>query len=191
MSNLRLAIMGSTRGTALLALIRALRQGNLEASIELVISNRPGALILDRASSAGLHAVLLSEQHTFERDALLVLQRYSIDLIVLIGYMRILSAEFVAIWHNKIINVHPSLLPEFAGLRDVAVHEAVLKRGDAFSGCSVHYVTEEVDNGPIIVQCSCPVFIGDSVDNLKSRVQALEAKALIKAIQLMDKNKTK
>lgn len=185
MNKCRLAIIGSTRGTTLLSLLDEIKQRRRSLSIELVISNRADALILERAAQAGLATVLLNEPSSFETQASTILQAHSIDIIILIGYMRILSPNFVAQWRNKIINIHPSLLPDFAGLRDERVHQAVLAQGQSISGCSVHYVTEEVDQGPIIVQRTCPVFPDDSVASLKARVQALEGLALIQAIDLV------
>jgi phosphoribosylglycinamide formyltransferase-1 len=111
-----------------------------------------------------------------------------VELVVLIGYMRILSPEFVTAWENKIINVHPSLLPDFAGGMGNAVHQAVLDAGKAETGCTVHYVTEEVDAGPIVVQKRCAVLPDDTVESLKVKVQELEAVALIEAINQIAKN---
>ena len=102
--------------------------------------------------------------------------------MVLVGYMRILSVEFVSCWQNKIINVHPSLLPAFAGKMDKSVHQAVLESGLKETGCTIHYVTEHVDAGPILLQKTCPVLAADNADLLKSRVQQLEGEALIEVI---------
>ena len=187
MSKLRLAILGSTRGTAMTALIEATKTKTLGASIELVISNRRNALILQRAQQAGLTAVFIDEpeQLLFEQKATLLLRERQIDLIVLIGYMRILTESFVTQWAQRIINVHPSLLPDFAGLRDMLVHEAVLAQGCIFTGCTVHYVTEEVDRGPVLIQKKCKVSAHDTKESLKIRVQTLEGEALIEAISAL------
>jgi phosphoribosylglycinamide formyltransferase-1 len=107
---------------------------------------------------------------------------------VLIGYMRILSNQFVAQWNNKVINVHPSLLPAFAGGIDLDVHRAVLASGIKETGCTVHKVTTEVDGGPIVVQKACPVMVNDTIKTLKARVQALEGKALVEAINAFSVN---
>ena len=96
-----------------------------------------------------------------------------------VGYMRILSAEFVTEWNNKVINVHPSLLPAFAGKMDLEVHQAVLDE----TGCTIHYVTPEVDEGPVLLQKKCAVLKNDTAESLKNRVQLLEGAALVEAIQ--------
>ena len=114
-----------------------------------------------------------------------VLREYQVDLLVLIGYMRILSHAFVSEWQDKIINVHPSLLPAFAGKMDLEVHEAVLAAGVPETGCTVHYVTKEVDAGPIILQKKCVVEPGELPASLKVRVQQLEGAALVEAIDLL------
>ncbi len=185
----RLAILGSTRGSNLLPIIKAIDDGLLPARIEIVISNKREALILTRAQEAGLNTQFIDAagltREAFDANVSAVLQAHEIDLIVLIGYMRILSAEFVQRWRNKIINVHPSLLPAFAGQMDLAVHEAVLAAGVSETGCTVHYVTEEVDAGPIVLQESCHVAKDDTAESLKQRVQALEGKALVQAIQII------
>ena len=103
--------------------------------------------------------------------------------------MRILSAEFCRKWQDRILNVHPSLLPKYAGGMDTNVHADVLKNGDTETGCTIHFVTEEVDVGPILVQKSCYVDIEDTVQSLKTKVQALEGAAFIEAIQLLDREK--
>lgn len=189
---IHLAIMGSTRGTAMLALIDAINQGRLSAAIEVVVSNRPQALILERAQAHGIPAHWVAEDSltraAYDQKLSELLGHYRVDLIVLVGYMRIISADFVAAWQGKIINTHPSLLPAFAGKMDLAVHQAVLTAGVKETGCTVHYVTTEVDAGPIIVQKICPVSAGDTAESLKARVQALEAGALVDAIRLIDKS---
>lgn len=185
---MRLAILGSTRGTNMAAIVDAINQHVLNASIELVISNKRDAYILERAKQYNLPHLFVDPtdltREAFDEQISAILSDHHIDLIVLIGYMRILSASFVARWENKIINVHPSLLPAFAGLMDLDLHRAVLASGAKETGCTVHYVTAEVDAGPIIWQERCWVQDGDTPDTLKQRVQVLEGGALIKAIKL-------
>jgi len=183
----RLAILGSGNGTNMLSLIAAIQAKRLAARIEVVISNRQEALILTRAREHHIPGLWLNT-HSLDRVAAdeklsELLQPFAIDLIVLVGYMRILSAPFVKRWQDKIINVHPSLLPAFAGGMDRQVHQAVLEAGAQESGCTVHLVTETVDAGPIVVQKCCPVHRGDTIESLRARVQALEGVALIEAIQ--------
>jgi phosphoribosylglycinamide formyltransferase-1 len=189
MKALRLAILSSSRGTDMLALLAAIEKKQLAASIALVISDKAQALILARAQERGLRTAFIEPQNTsreaFEQKISRLLEEEAIDLILLIGFMRILSKEFVTRWQNKIINVHPSLLPAFAGGRDQNVHQAVLAAKIAETGCTVHYVTEQVDQGPIIVQKRCAVLPQDTVDTLKERVQALEGQALVEAVSLL------
>ena len=111
-----------------------------------------------------------------------ILESKKIDLILLVGFMRILSSSFVDIWGGKILNVHPSLLPKYAGGMNSDVHESVLAAGDKETGCTVHLVTKEVDGGPILIQKSCPVLESDTVETLKERVQKLEGEAFIEVI---------
>lgn len=190
---IRLGILGSTRGTNLDAIVTAIRQKRLSASIEIVISNKANAVILERARSFGLAAQHLDAtgltRDEYDRHLTDVLNKHAVDLIVLIGFMRILSGEFITVWNNKIINVHPSLLPAYAGMMDLAVHDAVLESGDHETGCTVHYVTEQVDAGPIILQKKCPVLSGDTPDILKQRVQMLEGEALVDSIISIIENK--
>ncbi|CEG57091.1 phosphoribosylglycinamide formyltransferase [Legionella fallonii] len=184
---IRLGILGSTRGTNMLTLIDRINKRHLSASIEVVISNKSQAMILERAVDYGLNAEFLSpvglSRSEYDQQISERLLHYHVDLVVLIGYMRILSPEFVTAWHDKVINIHPSLLPAFAGKMDVEVHQAVLDSGVKETGCTVHYVTEQVDDGPILLQKKCPVFSGDTVESLKQRVQELEGLALVEAIQ--------
>ena len=183
----RLAVLGSTNGTHLLGLIAAIQENQLAASIEVVASNKPDALILSRARAHALPALVIDYQsgsrEAVERVLSRQLKEFSIDVIVLIGYMRILTSTFVADWAGQIINIHPSLLPAFAGGMDRQVHQAVLEAQASESGCTVHIVTETVDAGPIIVQKKCPVYREDTVEVLRARVQQLEGPALIEAIQ--------
>lgn len=184
---MRLAVLGSTRGTNLIALIAAIKKGDLAASIELVISNKAEAGILEKAKANSLACLYLCSKgfnrEDYDRKLSNILIQKKIDLLILIGYMRILSPSFVRQWQNKIINVHPSLLPAYGGMMDLAVHTAVIKAKEQFSGCTVHYVTEKVDAGPILWQMRCPVFADDTPEQLKKRVQALEGSALVMAIK--------
>lgn len=181
----RLAILGSTNGTDMLAIIQAIATKRLNASIEVVISNKKNAGILMKASEHNIKGIYLDPKSTDYYDQLLsvTLQQFQPDLIVLIGYMRILSPQFIQSWPNQIINVHPSLLPAFAGGMNKAVHQAVLDAGISETGCTVHLVTEEIDAGPILLQKKCPIFQWDTVDTVKQRVQTLEGEALIEVIQ--------
>lgn len=182
---IRLGILGSTRGTNLLAVQQAISSHLLPASIALVVSNKADALILEKARNAAIPDFFVDptgSRQDYDRRLHQLFCRYEVDLIVLIGYMRILSAEFVKAWRYQMINSHPSLLPAFSGLMDWDVHRAVLQAGKKQSGCTVHYVTEEVDAGPILIQKTCPVLTDDTPESLRSRVQQLEGEALVAAI---------
>jgi phosphoribosylglycinamide formyltransferase-1 len=183
---LHLGILGSTRGTVMLSLITAIKQQHLMAAISVVLSDKAEALILEHAKQHNVSAQFLDPHHlkraAYDQQMTSVLQAHQVDLVVLIGYMRILSPEFVAAWRNRIINVHPSLLPAFAGGMNRHVHQAVLASKAEETGCTVHYVTEKVDAGPILAQKKCRVLLGDNVEQLKARVQLLEAAALIEVI---------
>jgi phosphoribosylglycinamide formyltransferase-1 len=184
-----LGILGSTRGTDMQAIIDAIQQKALCANIKIVLSNKKDAYILERARQHHLNAQFVDprerSREAFDEIISDRLQAAQVNLIILIGYMRILSEGFVSKWQNKIINVHPSLLPDFAGGMDSNVHQQVLDAGAQETGCTVHIVTEKVDAGPILVQKKCEVFPHDTVETLKKRVQALEGQALIEAINLL------
>ncbi|MCW8470569.1 phosphoribosylglycinamide formyltransferase [Fluoribacter gormanii] len=186
---IRIAVLGSTRGTNLSALVAAIKQQRLSASIELVLSNKEDAPILEKAANFGIQSMFANPQGLsrmeFDNYLSKILKQHQIELVVLIGYMRILSAEFVSDWENKIINIHPSLLPAHAGLMNLDVHQAVLDAAEVETGCTVHFVTEQVDAGPIILQKKCPVLAGDTPELLKVRVQELEGLALVEAIQII------
>ncbi len=193
MRRISLGILGSTRGTDLQAIIDAIQQKRLAAQIKIVLSNKPDAYILERAKQHRLPAVYIDPasltRENFDNKISEVLHAHHVEFIILIGYMRILSDQFVKQWRNKIMNVHPSLLPDFAGGIDKNIYRSVLDAGKKQTGCTVHIVTEELDQGPILVQKKCDVLADDTIDSLKKRVQTLEGEALIEAIQLvMDKN---
>jgi phosphoribosylglycinamide formyltransferase-1 len=193
MNTVQIGVLGSTRGTDLQAIIDAIQRGELDARINLVISNKSKAYILERARQHGIQTLFIGakdktlEEH--DREISYALKNHQVELILLIGYMRILSRQFVQEWQDRVINVHPSLLPAFAGGMDTNVHEEVLKSGVKETGCTIHIVTEEVDAGPILLQKSCPVFTDDTADTLKARVQALEEKAFIEVIQQYQKDR--
>ena len=188
---INIGVLGSTKGTDLQEILDKKKKKILKASITVVISNREKAFILHRAKNHGVSAKFISHKKKtrveFDREVTAQLEKYNVDLVLLIGFMRILSNEFCKRWQDKILNVHPSLLPKYAGGIDTNVHEQVLVNGDKKTGCTIHFVTEKVDAGPIIVQKSCQVIKDDNVDTLKQKVQALEGKAFIEAINLITK----
>ena len=186
---IKLAVLGSTNGTDLRAIMAAISKGALDAEVSVVISNRKSACILERARNYNVPAIFISHKEKareeFDAEMTTVLHKHGVDLVLLIGFMRILSSEFCRVWKNKLLNVHPSLLPKYAGGMDTNVHEEVLKNGDAETGCTIHFVTEEVDGGPILIQKKCPVYDNDNVDTLKVKVQALEGRAFVEAINII------
>jgi len=128
------------------------------------------------------------DRKDFDAEMTEVLKKHEVDLVLLIGFMRILSSSFCREWRDRILNVHPSLLPKYAGGMDTNVHEEVLKNRDKETGCTIHFVTDELDSGPILIQKKCAVEEGDTVETLKSKVQILEGEAFLEAIPLMANN---
>ena len=183
---MRLAVLGSTNGTDLIPIVEAINSGRLLAEVKVVLSNNELSGILKKAKKYGIENYFICHKNkkrdVFDFEMSEILENKKIDLILLIGFMRILSPRFVDRWDGKIINVHPSLLPKYAGGMNNDVHASVLAAGDEETGCSIHLVTKEVDGGPILLQRSCPVFESDSVESLKERVQKLEGEAFIEVI---------
>ena len=186
---IRLGVLGSTNGTDLQAILDAISGRKLIANVAVLISNRANAYILERARNHNVPAFFISHKKKtrkeFDTEMTTVLKKHNVDLVLLIGFMRILSAEFCREWQDRILNVHPSLLPKYTGGMDMNVHTEVLKNGDKETGCTIHFVTEELDAGPILVQKSCRVETDETVQSLKAKVQALEGVAFIDAIQLV------
>ena len=184
---LRVGILGSTRGTASQSVFEAIAAGTLAAQVSIVIANRLDAPILARAVRYGVPALFVSPKgltrEAFDAQISFALEQTRVDLILMVGYMRIVSAAFVERWKGRLLNVHPSLLPAFGGLMDRAVHEAVLAAGVDETGCTVHQVTEDVDSGPILLQKRCPVLPGDTVNSLRERVQAMENMAFVEVLE--------
>lgn len=187
MSKLNLVILGSTRGTNMQAIIDAIANKQLNAQISLVISNKQNAYILQRAMQHNIVTKLIAAKGVSREqyDELLVreINKYNPDLILLIGFMRILSPVFVKAFKGKILNIHPSLLSKHARLMDLVVHQAVIAAGDSVSGCTIHQVTEEVDGGDIVLQLKCDVTKDDTAESLKTKVQALENEAWVEVIR--------
>jgi len=190
---IRLGVLGSTRGTDLGAILNAINNKKLAAEVSVVISNRENAYILTRAKNHNVPSFFISHKdksrEEFDRNVTTILKQYNVELVLLIGFMRILSAEFCQAWRDRVLNVHPSLLPKYAGGMDMSVHKEVLKNGDHETGCTIHFVTETVDGGPVLVQKRCTVETNETVETLKLKVQALEGGAFIEAIQLIQNNK--
>ena len=189
---IKLGVIGSTSGTDLQFILDAISAGTLNAEVSVVISNRKQAYILERANNHNIPNIFIphlgKERKDFDQKMTVVLQDHNVDLVLLIGFMRILSEEFCDIWKDRLLNVHPSLLPKYAGGMDPNVHQEVLTNGDTETGCTIHFVTDELDSGPILVQKKCEVSIDETVESLKTKVQSLEGEAFIEAIQLIQNN---
>lgn len=187
MTPLRLAILISGRGTNMEAILRAAEADDYPARPILVLSNRPDAQGLETAANAGLSAVSVDhkaygkDRESFERELQSVLIEHQIEMVVLAGFMRILTPWFVSQWTGRMINIHPSLLPKYPGLH---THQRALDAGDAEAGCSVHWVTEGVDEGGVIAQARVSVLANDTADTLADRVLGEEHKLYPKAVAL-------
>lgn len=185
MSVLRLGVLASGSGSNLQAILDACAAKAIPAQVAVVIANLPDARALDRARAAGVPAVLLPHQGLprEQYDTLLVhqLQRHEVELVCLAGFMRILSPVLLRAFENKILNIHPSLLPAFPGLH--AARQA-LAAGVRVSGCTVHVVDEGTDTGPVLVQAAVPVLDDDDEDALSARILAQEHRCYPRAIGL-------
>jgi phosphoribosylglycinamide formyltransferase-1 len=189
--NRRIGILISGRGSNLKAIIDAIQRGDLDATIAVVISNRADAPGLDHAIKAGIETVVLSHKSFASReeyDRVLVdeLHKRGVALVCLAGFMRIFSAVFVDAFPDRILNIHPSLLPKYPGLHP---QQQALDDGAAVSGATVHYVNKELDAGPILLQREVPVLPGDTEDTLTDRIlqveHALYPEAIAAALNLV------
>ena len=175
-SPLALVVLISGNGSNLQAIIDAIKEQGLRAEVRAVISNNSDAYGLSRARNAGIAAEVLDHRNfpsreAYDQELQLLIDRYQPDLVVLAGFMRILTEEFVNHYHGRMLNIHPSLLPKYQGLN---THQRVLEAGDNVHGVSVHFVTPELDGGPVILQAEVPVHPGDSPDDLAQRVHQQE-----------------
>lgn len=188
---MKIAVFASGRGTNLAAIIKAKQKGIINAEIALVISDNKMALALKKAQRAGIKAVFIDPQRftskeEFETEIVKAVEAEAIDLIVLAGFMRILSPGFVARFKNKIINIHPALLPSFKGAQ--AIKDA-FEYGIKVTGVTVHFVDEEMDHGPIILQKAVPIEESDTLETLESKIHKVEHKIYPEAIKLFIEGK--
>lgn len=172
----RLAILASGNGSNMQAIADACRDGTISARITVVGSNRPGAGVLERARRAGIPQVVVDHRDYATRDAfdramLAELEPHTPDLVLLAGFMRILTPQFIASFRGRLLNIHPSLLPKYPGLK---THARALAAGDREHGATVHFVTDELDGGPPVVQATVPITQNDNADTLAARVLELE-----------------
>lgn len=180
----RLGIIISGRGSNMVALVDAVREGLVpRAEVALVISDQANAAGLARAKERGIKTLVIERRgrsrEDHDREIAKALRERQIDIICLAGYMRLLSPEFIASFRNRILNIHPSLLPDFPGLHP---HKEALDAGVASSGCTVHYVDETLDGGPIIAQRAVPVLPGDTEESLAARILEQEHKLYAEAV---------
>lgn len=187
---LRIAVLASGRGSNLQAVIDAIEAGTVQARIVAVISNKKDSPALERASRHGLPGLFIDpkpfagrpdSREAYDLALLDVLRQHDVELVLLAGYMKIVTRVLVEAFANRMMNIHPSLLPSFPGLD---VQKKAIEWGCKLAGCTVHFVTEGVDEGPIILQAAVPILEGDSSDTLAARILAQEHTLYPRAVQL-------
>lgn len=193
----RIGVLASGRGSNLQAIIDAIEAGRLDARIVLVLSNKKDAAALERARKHGLTEVFLDpkpfagqpdSREAYDRAVLDVLRKHDVELVLLAGYMKIVTPVLVKVYENRMMNIHPSLLPSFPGLD---AQKKALDHGVKLSGCTVHFVTDGVDEGPIIIQAAVPILEGDTPEALAARILVEEHKMYPKAVQLYAEGRLK
>ena len=192
-TKLPIAILASGGGTNLQSIIDQCQQGLLDAEICVVISNNPGAGALGRAEKAGINTTCIdhrefNKREDFDRAVVATLKNSGAELVVLAGFMRLISAIFLQAFPQRIINIHPALLPAFPGLH---VQQKAIDYGAKFSGCTVHFVDAGVDTGPIIAQAVVPIFSDDCQETLASRILEQEHQIYPQVIQWIAENRVK
>jgi phosphoribosylglycinamide formyltransferase-1 len=190
MDALRVAVLASGRGSNLQAIIDAMEAGTVQAKIVAVISNKKDAPALERAHRQGLSTLFVDpkpyanrpdSREAYDLALLDVLRRHNVELVLLAGYMKIVTTVLVEAFTNRMMNIHPSLLPSFPGLD---VQKKAIEWGCKLAGCTVHFVTEGVDEGPIILQAAVPILDNDTSDTLAARILDQEHKIYPRAVQL-------
>ncbi|MDH4082722.1 MAG: phosphoribosylglycinamide formyltransferase [Nitrospira sp.] len=194
---LRVAVLASGRGSNLQSIIDAIEAGWLQAQIVAVISNKKDAGALERARKHGLKDLFIDpkpflgrpdSREAYDRSLLDILQQHEVELVLLAGYMKIVTAALVNAYVNRIMNIHPSLLPSFPGLD---VQKKAIDWGCKLAGCTVHFVTEGVDEGPIIIQAAVPILNDDTPETLADRILVQEHKIYPRAVQLFAEGRLK
>ena len=192
---LKLGVLASTRATDMQAVIDAISSKKLNAVISAVISNKKDSYALERARNHNIKAVFVEQKNKtreeFDREIAKILNENKVDLILLIGYMRFLSPWFVNRYKNRIMNIHPSLLPKYSGGMDTDVHAEVIKNREKITGATLHFVDEGADTGPIVLQKEVKIEKGETADSLKEKVQKAEQEIIVKAVGLFEKGKIK
>jgi len=182
---MKIGILISGRGSNMVALVDAVKGGEIPASeVAVVISDKPQAAGLAKAAERGVETVVVERKgrtrEAHDAEIIAELEKHGVDLVCLAGYMRLLSASFVQAFPAKIINIHPSLLPAYPGLD---VHERVLAAGEKVSGCTVHYVDEQLDHGAVILQKEVKVFPDDTTETLSARILEHEHATYVEAVK--------
>lgn len=193
MHKLKIGVMISGRGSNLQALIDACKQEDYPAEIAVVISNKSDAFGLERARSAGIQAIALNkddyaDQDHFEQAIDGELRAHHVELVCLAGYMRILGRDFVTGWKNRMINIHPSLLPAFKGLH---THKRAIESGCRYTGCTIHYVVPDLDSGPIIMQAAIPIADHETHESLSKKVLPYEHQMYPAAVKMIAEGKVR
>ena len=188
MKKINIAVLGSTKGSDMQAVIDALKAGALpNIDLKIVIANKKDAYILERAKSQGYPALFLDPKgktrEEYDAEILKVLLENNIEEILLIGYMKIITPVLVRAYKDKIANIHPSLLPKYAGGMDLNVHEEVLKNHETETGCTLHYIDEGVDSGKIIKQKKVLIAKNETPDSLKAKVQKVEQEVIVEYLK--------
>jgi len=191
MSHLRLAVLASGRGSNLQSILDAIHAGKLNASVEVVISDKQEAIALTRAKGEGIPTYCINpriyyDKSDFEQAILEKIKAYQVDYIILAGFMRVLTSYFIQNAKVPILNIHPSLLPAFQGLN---AQKQALDYGVRYSGCTVHFVDEGVDSGPIILQSVVPVLSDDTEETLSKRILEKEHEIYTRVIQLLSEER--
>ena len=182
---MNIGVLISGRGSNLQAIINAVKSKKINAKISVVISNKKDAPGLKIAEENQIDTFFLDpkqfeDRESFDREVAQILERYDVDLVVLAGYMRILSDYFIEKFESRLLNIHPSLIPAFQGLKP---QKRAIEYGAKFTGCTVHFVTKELDNGPIIIQAVVPVLPDDTEETLSERILSYEHRIYPQAIK--------
>ena len=192
---LHIGILASTKASDIQAVIDTISSKKINAAISVVVSNKQDAYALERAKNHNIKAVFLDSKgkgrEAYDKEIAKILEQNNVELILLIGYMRFLSPWFVNKYKNKIMNIHPSLLPKYAGGMDKDVHAEILKNKEKVTGATLHFVDEGADTGPIIMQKEVKIEKNETLDSLKEKVQRAEQEIIVKAIDLYSKGKIK
>ncbi len=193
MGKIVLGVLASTKGTDLQALIDAIEAKRLDARIACVVSNKKDAFALERAKKQGIEAIFLdpaefASREEYDRKLVMLLNKRKVELLLLIGYNKFITGPLLKAFKNRAMNIHPSLLPAFKGWYS-SVYQSVLEANVKETGCTLFFVDDEPDAGPIILQKSVSVSEGETVDSLRGKVQALEQQAILQGIRLFQEGK--